>query len=327
MAHRFSSDPQRHERPARREHTPEKRGSVGKALLLLGLVVMVLAVLLVLLMMSASGDDGQPGKPQVAGSFVESTGLRFVQWNIANMGRSKDALEIGVMADILAPAADLVAIQEVSTSDAGTDAIVRLVEALEQRGGTWDWTVSNPTTGEGGSERYAYVWRTDHVRVEGICTLEATLAFSIDREPFLCTFVSTGSARTEPILVASFHAVPTSKNPAQENVQLVRLHERYPNTDLVVAGDFNLPADRSAFDNLREAGFRAALANQRTTYKTVRTPAGEHLASEYDNVFYEPAELTVTRAGVLDFSDRFPTLREARAVSDHLPVLVEFEWR
>ena len=120
--------------------------------------------------------------------------------------------------------------------------------------------------------------------------------------------------------------MPTSKNPAQENIQLVRLHERYPDADLIVAGDFNLPADRSAFDNLRAAGFQAALANQRTTYKMVRTPAGEHLASEYDNVFYEPAELTVTRADVLDFSGRFSTLRDARRVSDHLPVLVEFEW-
>ncbi|NNF57220.1 MAG: endonuclease/exonuclease/phosphatase family protein [Rhodothermaceae bacterium] len=326
MARRFSSDPQRHERPARRSHAPRK-GGAGKAFLLLGLVVMVLSVLLVLLMMSPSGDDDRSSGPQVAGSFAEPSGLRFVQWNIANMGRSKDATEIGVMADVLAPAADIVAIQEVSTSDAGSDAIVRLVAALEQRGGDWDWTVSNPTTGEGGSERYAYVWRSDRVRTEGVCTLEVSLAGSIDREPFLCTFVRTGSTRTEPILVASFHAVPTSKNPAQENVQLVRLHERYPEADLVVAGDFNLPADRSAFDNLRASGFRAALADQRTTYKTVRTPAGEHLASEYDNVFYEPAELTVTRAGVLDFSGRFPTLRDARRVSDHLPVLVEFEWR
>src|SRR5690606_12501145 len=123
-------------------------------------------------------------EPQVAGSF-EGEGLRLVSWNIANMGGSKSDDEIAVMADVLAPAADVVAIQEVITSEAGADAVIRLATALRQRGGAWDWTISNPTSGRG-SERYAFLWRTDRVRVEGPCFLDAALAPQVDREPFLC---------------------------------------------------------------------------------------------------------------------------------------------
>ena len=314
----------RRERPPAREHAPPKRGS--KALLMLGLVLVVVAVLLVLVVLSARTGDRGSGDVQVAGSFVTDD-LRLVTWNVANMGRSKDDAEMAVIADVLAPAADIVAIQEVSTTSPGTDAIVRLNDALNQREGQWDWTVSDPTSGGGGSERYAFLWRTDRVQIDGTCFLEHSLEATIDREPFLCSFTRLGAQRTEPILVASFHAVPSSKDPAQENSQLARLHERYPNDDLVIVGDFNLPADRSAFDNLRAAGFRASLTDQPTTLKTVRTPAGEHLANAYDNVFYEPAELSVTQAGILDFSDRFATLRDARNVSDHVPVRVEFTWR
>lgn len=255
--------------------------------------------------------------PQVAGTF-EGDALRIVSWNIANMGGSKDASEIAVMADVLAPVADVVAIQEVITSAPGEEAILRLVEALEQRGGTWDWTISQPTSGRG-SERYAYLWRDDRVRLDGPCRLDDALAPRVDREPFLCAFTTGG----EPILVASFHAVPSSKDPEEENRLLDGLDQRYDAADLVILGDFNLPARHSAFDALRARGFDDAHDDALTTLKAVRTPAGETRANPYDHVFYEADELAVGRAEVLDFTDRFGTLRDARAVSDHLPVLVE----
>ncbi len=273
--------------------------------------------------------EAPPPRPRDDPPAASSDGgeaLRLVTWNVANFGRSKDDAEMAVIADLLAPAADVVAIQEVSTTSPGTDAVVRLSDALNARQGAWDWTVSNPTTGEGGSERYAFLWRTDRVRVEGACALVRALEDALDREPFVCGFVRLGAERTEPVRVASFHAVPSSKDPARENALLHRLHDLDPEADLVVVGDFNLPADRPAFDGLRERGFREALVDQKTTLKTVRTPAGEHLANAYDNVFYEPAELTALRAEVLDFSDRFSSLREARAISDHLPVRVTFAW-
>jgi endonuclease/exonuclease/phosphatase family metal-dependent hydrolase len=262
----------------------------------------------------------RPAEPQRPPEAPEAGGgtLRLVSWNIANLGGSKDDAEIAAMADILASAADVVAIQEVITSEAGTDAVVRLTGALQARGGAWDWTISNPTSGRG-SERYAYLWRTDRVRVPGPCHLDDGLAPQVDREPFLCPFSTGGRS----FLLASFHAVPSSKDPERENALLGGLDARYDADDLVIVGDFNLPARHSAFDALRARGFEDALADAPTTLKAVRSPSGEHLANPYDHVFYESDVLTARRAEVLDFTDRFPDLREARNVSDHLPVLVE----
>jgi endonuclease/exonuclease/phosphatase family metal-dependent hydrolase len=256
-------------------------------------------------------------EPQVAGAFEEAP-LRLVSWNIANLGGSKSDAEVAVMADVLAPAADLVAIQEVITSEPGQEAVIRLAAALQARGGTWDWTVSAPTSGRG-SERYAYLWRTDRVRLDGACRLDDGLAEQVDREPFLCRFTTGGA----PFLLASFHAVPASRDPARENVLLGGLDARYDADDLVLVGDFNLPARHSAFDALRARGFADALDDALTTLKAVRSPSGEHLANPYDHVFYETDRLTPRRTGVLDFSGRFPDLRDARDVSDHLPVFVE----
>jgi endonuclease/exonuclease/phosphatase family metal-dependent hydrolase len=258
-------------------------------------------------------------EPQVAGSFVGGP-IRLVSWNIANLGGSKDAAEIGVMADVLAPAADVVAVQEVITSEAGTDAVLRLTAALQARGGAWDWAVSEPTTGRG-SERYAFLWRTDRVRLAGPCRLDTPLAEVLDREPFLCPFAAGEGAR--PVLVASFHAVPSSKDPARENALLDGLDRRHDADDLVIVGDFNLPARHSAFDALRARGFADAVADAPTTLKAVRSPSGEHRANPYDHVFYEADVLRPLRAGVLDFAAGYTDLRDARNVSDHLPVFVE----
>ena len=254
---------------------------------------------------------------QVAGSF-EGDALRLVSWNIANLGGSKDEVEIGVMADVLAPAADVVAVQEVITSPAGEEAVRRLGAALRRRSGSWEWTLSPPTTGRG-SERYAFFWRTDRVRLDGSCFFDDALVGPVDREPFLCPF----SNGRQSVLVASFHAVPTSKDPETENRLLDGLDQRYEQADLVVVGDFNQPARHSAFDGLRARGFADAVGDERTTLKAVRSPSGETRANPYDHIFYETDEIRVARAGVLDFTDRFGTLRDARAVSDHLPVFAD----
>jgi endonuclease/exonuclease/phosphatase family metal-dependent hydrolase len=231
------------------------------------------------------------------------------------------------MADVIAEAgADLVAIQEVITSAPGAAAVARLEAALDARGQAWESAVSGETTGRA-SERFAYLWRADRVAPQGSFWLEPTLASTFDREPFMGRFVLRGGGRDEPLLVASFHAPPTSRDPERELTLLPALHRTYPDDDLVLAGDFNLDAQRPPFDGLRAEGFAQALPpGERTTLKAVESPSGERLASAYDNVFYEPAELRVAAARVLDFSGRLPTLRDARNVSDHLPVLVEFAW-
>lgn len=268
--------------------------------------------------------DSEPGPvPGGAEADADTPRIRLVTWNLYNFGRTKDDQEIAIAAEMLRDA-DLVAVQEVVTSPPGAQALGKLDRALDRTGAAWDYRISDPTTGPG-TERYAFLWKPSRLRLLGRAWLEASLADSIDREPYLARFEHRESGQT--LLVASLHAVPTSKNPTREIALLDRLHWQYATDHVLLAGDFNLDEDDSAFDELRSLGYAAVLDDQPTSLRRVRRdgPTG-HLASEYDNIFYEIAPLRDTRGGVLDFTDRFPTLKEARSLSDHLPVYADVQW-
>jgi hypothetical protein len=44
------------------------------------------------------------------------------------------------------------------------------------------------------------------------------------------------------------------------------------------------------------------------------------LASEYDNMYYYSKKLKVEKAGVENFYTQFASLKEARKISDHIPI-------
>jgi endonuclease/exonuclease/phosphatase family metal-dependent hydrolase len=258
-----------------------------------------------------------------AGEVVEGPHVRVVTWNLANFGRTKDDQEIAVAAEVLRDF-DLVAVQEVVTSPPGAQAIGKLDDALDRTGFAWDYRISPRTSGDG-PERYAFLWKPSRVRLLGRAWLEASLAGPIDREPYLARFEHRATGQR--VLVASLHAVPRSKNPAREIALLDRLHRRYEADHVLLLGDFNLDEDDAAFDALRRLGYRAVLDDQPTSLRRKRDPGpAGHLASEYDNVFVETGPLRAARAGVLDFTPRFASLREARSLSDHLPVFVDLQW-
>jgi endonuclease/exonuclease/phosphatase family metal-dependent hydrolase len=269
--------------------------------------------------------DGAPSirDAPVAKPAPTAARVRIATWNLANFGRTKDAEEIGVAAEMLRDF-DLVAVQEVVTSPPGAQAIGALDQALDRTGFAWDYRISDPTTGPG-TERYAFLWKPSRVRLLGRAWLEPSLADSIDREPYLARFEHRATGQR--LLVASLHAVPRSKTPAREIALLDRLHHRYEPDHLVVLGDFNLDADHQAFDELRRLGYAAVLQDQPTSLRRIRRDGPEgHLANEYDNIFVETGPLRTDRAGVMDFTDHFSSLKEARSLSDHLPVYADVQW-
>ena len=271
------------------------------------------------------GDGGPAPAPQPSGAEgeVEGPHVRVVSWNLYNFGRTKDDQEIEVAAQTLRDF-DLVAVQEVVTSPPGAQAIGKLDAALDRTGFAWDYRISDPTTGDG-TERYAFLWKPSRVRLVGQAWLESSLADPIDREPYLARFEHRATGQR--VLVASLHAVPTSKDPAREIALLDRLHRRYDADHLLLLGDFNLDEDDPAFDDLRRVGYRAVLDDQPTSLRRSRDPGPNgHLANEYDNLFLESGPLRAARGGVLDFTPRFSSLKEARSLSDHLPVFVDLQW-
>lgn len=254
---------------------------------------------------------------------IEGPHVRVVSWNLYNFGRTKDDQEISVAAQTLRDF-DLVAVQEVVTSPPGAQAIGKLDAELDRTGFAWDYRISDPTTGDG-TERYAFLWKPSRVRLVGQAWLESSLADAIDREPYLARFEHRKTGQR--ILVASLHAVPSSKNPEREIALLDQLHRRYEADHVVLLGDFNLDEDDEAFDPLRRLGYRAVLDDQPTSLGRTRDPGPNgHLASEYDNVFYEMGPLRAVRGGVLDFTPQFSSLKEARSLSDHLPVFMDVQW-
>ncbi|MEM1127478.1 MAG: endonuclease/exonuclease/phosphatase family protein [Bacteroidota bacterium] len=262
-----------------------------------------------------------PVPPSVSTEHVDGAGLDLVSWNIANLGGSKDDTEIALMADVLRTF-DLVAIQEVITSPPGAQAVARLVDALERRGSDWDYRLSDPTEGDG-PERYAFLWKPSRVRLVGAPKLESSMRDLVDREPYLGRFEDRASGNQ--LLVVNFHAVPRSKTPANEVRLLDQLHDRYSEDHVVMLGDFNLDGRHEAFDGLRRNGYRAALVGQRTSIRMEVREDG-HLANEYDNLFYETGPLRAEKVGIVDFTRFFDTLREARLLSDHVPVYMEVAW-
>jgi len=246
--------------------------------------------------------------------------LTLLSWNLKDLGNSRDAAEIRIIAETMRNA-DIVAIQEVVAGDGGAQAVARLVTELNTLGATWDYVVSNPTLSSSyKTERYAFAWKKSRVKLLGKPWLQqGEYAKLIDREPYFATFEVGG----KQITVVNFHAITQSKQPETEVKYFRLLPDMYPGLKLVFAGDFNLPQSHSVFNPLKKMGYLPALVNQKTSLRQQCHPDG-CLASEFDNIFYKSDHLQVTEKGIIHFYKKVDTFEKARLISDHVPVYIRF---
>jgi deoxyribonuclease-1-like protein len=245
--------------------------------------------------------------------------VKLCSWNIQNFGRSKPDSVIKYIAGTLKDF-NLVCVVEVVAGNGGAQAVARLADELNRTGARWDYTISDPTTGAAGVERYAFLWKTQALQKKGDAWLDKNYQSEIEREPYFSTF----KYQEKEFTVSVFHALPKSKNPETEIKYFKFMDTLYTGRTVIYCGDFNCPQSHSVFNPLRARGYRPALVNQKTSLK--QQPAGEEcLASEYDNIFYRPSQVDFKRSGVLLFFRDFTSLKCARRVSDHLPVYFEFE--
>jgi deoxyribonuclease-1-like protein len=240
---------------------------------------------------------------------------KLLSWNVANMGKSKSNSEISTIATIVKDY-DIVAIQEVVAGDGGAQAVARLADELNRKGSKWDYTTSNPTSSSAHkTERYAFLWKTSVVKKIGPAWLENKYNIEIDREPYLCTF----QYKNKNFTVVSFHAITKDKKPETEIKYFRFLPDQYPKLNLIFVGDFNCPQSHSVFDTLRKIGYKSTLVDKNTSLKR-ECVNGDCLASEFDNMYYNAAKVDVLTAGVIHFYKNFSTLKEARLISDHIPI-------
>jgi deoxyribonuclease-1-like protein len=244
---------------------------------------------------------------------------KLLSWNLQNFGKSKSDQEIAFIANTVKEY-DIIAIQEVVAGNGGAQAVARLAEALNQKGAKWDYRISEPTSSNThGTERYAFIWKTNKLKLKGKPWLEQKYHAEIEREPYFATFEIKGKS----ITVAAFHAIPKSKHPETEIKYLKLLPQEYPTLNLLFAGDFNCSQSHSVFSPLKKMGFSPILENQKTSLKT-KPKGAEYLASEYDNIFYKMSPINFLKSDVILFYKNFMTLKEARKISDHLPIWFEF---
>lgn len=263
--------------------------------------------------------------PQPSSNNNNKTELSVVSWNVYNFGGGKSDEALQMIADLVRPF-DVVALQEVSLSADGAQAVAYLVELLNRRGNQWDYVISDRTSGEG-SERYAYLWKTSRTSLSGkpFLTKAQQLDDRLDREPYMARFtLGKGGKETATVMVANFHAVPTSKKPANEAILLASLHDAYAAERLLIVGDFNLSQQNQAFKPLKAMGYEAALVDQKTSIRLTKLD-GDYLSQAYDNLFYETNSLRLTQSGVVDFVPQLKSLADAREISDHLPVWAKWQ--
>jgi len=250
---------------------------------------------------------------------VSAQKIRVCSWNLKDFGQSKSEEEISFIANLV-KSFDVLAIQEVVAGYGGPKAVIRLTEELNRSGTQWEYTFSHGTSSDRYSkERYAFIWKSRKVQKVGEAWLEKDYHLLIDREPYFARF----KAGKKTFTLSSFHARPKSKQPEMEIKYFKFLPDLYPNDVLIFCGDFNLPQSHTVFNPLRKMGYTSALVKQKTSLKQ-HCINDNCLASEYDNFFYPEDRLKVSDTGIIHFYTDFLELKEARQISDHVPVYLEF---
>jgi deoxyribonuclease-1-like protein len=245
--------------------------------------------------------------------------IRMISWNLENFGKSKSDAAFSFMANVIKEY-DIIAIQEVVAGNGGAQAVAKLADELNRKGSKWDYTISDPTTSTPNkTERYAFIWKTASLKKIGKAWLEKKYASAIEREPYLCTF----EYHNKQFTAVSFHAITKTKQPEKEIKYFQFFPVEYPMLNLIFIGDFNCQQSHSVFMSLRKTGVTSALVNQKTSLKR-SCKNGECLASEFDNMYFSKSKIRKLNSGVVTFYQNFPSLKEARTISDHCPIWMEF---
>jgi deoxyribonuclease-1-like protein len=238
--------------------------------------------------------------------------IKVTSWNIKHLGKSKDAAEIVTIGNLLIDS-DIIGIQEVVAGNGGPKAVERLHRYLTTKNKHWKYSLSSKTSGSG-TERYAYLWKTNKATSQN-GTLSPALEVGIDREPYIQTFNING----RELILVNFHAVPTDKHPSKEIEQLHTSPLIKSSSTGLIMGDFNLSYKENAFNDLRALNYKSHIRGK--TSLKIKRSNGMHLSKEYDNIFTKG--ITVCDTGITDFSPTYPTLKEARNISDHLPIWIK----
>jgi endonuclease/exonuclease/phosphatase family metal-dependent hydrolase len=245
--------------------------------------------------------------------------IKIISWNIKDFGKSKSNEELEKIADIVKDA-DIIALQEVVSGYGGAQAVAKLSDILNRKGAKWDYIVSDPTiSSKYMTERYAFIWKTKNIKIKNRGKLISELQDVIEREPLMTNFY----IKNKKFSIINFHSIPHSKNPRPEIEALINYVIAQDNSNIIIAGDFNLDEEDMVFANLKLGGYQPSLHYQKTTLKN-KCKNGVYLNYNIDNIYYSK-RVSKIKSGVIDFVLVCDQIENARKLSDHLPVYFEFK--
>ncbi len=251
--------------------------------------------------------------------------VKIATWNLCHLGQTKSDSEIATMAKIVRDI-DILAVQEINTTfeTRGPQAAAKLLDELNRTGAKWDMRLSDPTTKEGdcgAKERYAFFWKTSRVKLLGDPWLDKRLKTICCREPFMAKFEAEG----KQFLVLNFHALRHNQAPESE----VKYFKKIPlwyELPIVFCGDWNLVHHHTVFFPLKKMGYKQVLTKEKTTLKR-SIDNGDYLANPIDNILFPTFFMKKIASGTIDLYQQLGSLEEARAISDHLPVWSELDFK
>ena len=240
--------------------------------------------------------------------------VTLISWNIRDFGKTKNSDELEQIATIVKDA-DIIAIQEVVAGFGGRQAVAKLADILSQKGDSWEYAISDPTkSSKYLTERYAYIWKGNKIKAKRNGYLLEALEESVDREPFVMEFYIDNTLFT----LLNYHAISHSKNPKLEIETMANYIVKTIKRPTVLIGDFNLNESDPVFDILKEGGFYPLLTTTQTTLKS-KCKNNKYLNHAIDNIFFS-SDLKLIDGNIIDFVGNCDRIKQARQLSDHLPV-------
>ena len=264
--------------------------------------------------------------------------IRIATFNIEKFGPKKSSTRmvpsagVDVMGSIaqIVTQFDLVAIQEVLGKDG--QSIQVLLDLINQSGGQYTGSLSEPIGESSYKESYAFVWDQTRIRmIQNSAYVVSDDSRRMYREPMVASF----ETRVDPqdgrrpfrFTIINAHTRPDSVSPSSPANEInvlddvflrVRDHEfrLAAEEDFLLVGDLNVDAN-----NLQEIA----------TIPNLVSVAGSWFTNTAQNKTYDHIlmDQTTTReftgnAGVLNYSQLGLSREQADLVSDHMPVWAEF---
>lgn len=275
----------------------------------------------------SSGETTTSEAPRSLSIYVENISkescpkdsVAFVSWNGGNFGRSKSEEDIVFMAKFLREA-DIISLQEISTSEFGAKTVAKLADELNRTGAKWDYAISPSTYESAAKERFAFLWKAHRIKAvpQKVFLLES-LSGKMLREPAKINLRVDG---INELTIISLHLAPTEKNPREELLAVSGRTEEFSGGNIILAGDFNL--SHKELDPVLKNGLNFQhQINGKTSLKQKADSRGKYLSKEYDNI-YTRGDMIICRSSIADFVKKFSDLEKARKISDHLPVFIVF---